>query len=140
MIVVKRVSFVFWETVGKILETISVSQKTILIMQFVTAVFLRSKYRFAVSFQGIRRQGCVFFFRRWLKLAHIYIQVTSLHKGEKQANQSAVLFIRNRFQCTLRILRPKILSTWIVENFETKTWMFGTEIHDQEIRQLVTPD
>jgi len=35
-------------------------------------------------FRGISQLGSAFIFFRWFKLAHICIQVTSLHKWKKQ--------------------------------------------------------
>jgi len=35
---------------------------------------------FSVGWRGISRLGSAFMFLRWFKLAHICIQVTSLHK------------------------------------------------------------
>ena len=38
--------------------------------------------RFSMGFRGISRLGSAFIFLRWFKLAHISIQVTSLHRFE----------------------------------------------------------
>jgi len=52
--------------------------------------------RLAVSFRAICWPGSAFIFSRGFKLAHIYIQVTSLHRGE--GLESISRFISNLFK------------------------------------------
>ena len=63
---------------------------------------------FSTGFRGISQLGSAFIFLRWFKLAHICIQVTSLHKWKKQGINHKLL-IGNRFHVTLRIVSPIIL-------------------------------
>ena len=63
---------------------------------------------FSIGFRGISQLGSAFIFLRWFKLAHICIQVTSLHKWKKQGINHKLL-IGNRFHVTLRIVSPIIL-------------------------------
>ena len=63
---------------------------------------------FSIGFRGISQLGSVFVFMRWFKLAHIFIQVTSLHKWRKQWINHKFL-IANRFHVTLIIVSLIIL-------------------------------
>jgi len=63
---------------------------------------------FSIGFRGINQLGSAFIFLRWFELAHICIQVTSLHKWRKQGINHKVL-IGNRFHVTLRIVSLIIL-------------------------------
>jgi len=62
---------------------------------------------FSVGWRGISRLGSAFMFLRWFKLAHICIQVTSLHKWKMQGISHKFL-IGNPFHVTLRIVSPII--------------------------------
>jgi len=61
----------------------------------------------STGFRGISRLGSAFIFLQWFKLAHICIQVTSLHKWKKQGINHKFL-IGKRFHVTLRIVSPII--------------------------------
>jgi len=45
---------------------------------------IKSSGSFFIGFRGISRLGSAFIFLRWFKLGHICIQVTSLHRWNKQ--------------------------------------------------------
>jgi len=62
---------------------------------------------FSIGFRRISRLGSAFIFLWWFKLAHICIQVTSLHEWKKQGIDHKFL-IGNRFHVTLRIVSPVI--------------------------------
>ena len=64
--------------------------------------------RLSAGFRGISQLGYAFIFLRCFKLAHICIQVTSLHNWNKQEINRKFL-IGNRFHATLRIVSPYIL-------------------------------
>jgi len=66
-------------------------------------VVLELKRVWHPCFRGISRLGSAFIFLWWFKLAHICIQVTSLHKWKKQGINHKFL-IGNRFHVTLRIV------------------------------------
>jgi len=63
--------------------------------------------RFSVCSRGISGLRSVFIFLRLFKLAHIYIQVCTLHNGVSKES-SSVFLIENRFRVKLRILSPEI--------------------------------
>ena len=67
--------------------------------------------RFSVGFRGISRLGFAFIFMRLFKLKHICIQVTSLHRWNKQGTNRKLL-TGNQFHVTLRIVSSYILCKW----------------------------
>jgi len=69
--------------------------------------YCHKRSRFSV-FRRIGRLGSAFIFLRWFKLADICIQVTSLHRWNKQGINRNFL-IGNRFRVILRIISPYIL-------------------------------
>jgi len=69
---------------------------------------------FSIGFGGISQLGSAFIFLRWFKLAHICIQVTSLHKWKKQGINHKFL-IGNQFHITLRT------GVWNVEKANTRS-------------------
>ena len=85
-------------------------------------------YTFSTGFGGISRLGFSFIFLQWFKLAHICIQVTSLHKWKKQGINHKFL-IGNRFRVTLRIVSPIIFLNKIMCQFQQPSSNLGQLIN-----------
>jgi len=70
-----------------------------------TPVLTNKSSTFFLGFRGISRLGSAFMFLQLFKLAHICIQVASLHRWHKQGINRE-FWIGKRFQVTLRIVKP----------------------------------
>jgi len=67
--------------------------------------YINKSSRFSIGFREIIQLGSANICLRWFKLAHICIQVTSLHRWKKQQINRKV-FLGNWFHVTLRIVSP----------------------------------
>ena len=94
--------------------------------------------RLAVSIQGISRLGSAFIFLRWLKFAHICIQVHTLHMWDKQE----IL----RFDISKSISKesekicwwiPCLSHTWRVVTWRHYGWMKKKQHQFQVLRNAV---
>ena len=74
--------------------------------------------RFALSFQRISQHGSASFFLWRFKLAHMYIQVTSLHKG--QTRESICKFLYRKSISCLTLISSVLKCA--IKCFQVKCW------------------
>ena len=83
---------------------------------------------FSVCFRGISRLRSAFIFLRWLKLAHIYIHVRTLHSADKQGNDRQVLMNKDWRCVILRKIDFLLKICWSILCL-TPLWRVRTWIH-----------